>query len=507
MRIQNPQDLDVTLFANEEVFIDHEGIRQLLEFLSLQDTIEQLCEAQTDAQAADFFDLSCGQPALEQVVLTPDFHKSGGIPVGTVAKTRGFIIPQAVGNDICCGMRFIATDLTRDDLEPVFDQLQARLRQIFFEGQRDLPMSPRQREAMLHEGLQGLYQTRQDNAGRGLWRLYERDSPETALAHVHAQGSLQAQHTFAFDDYIRASGAQDGRDSQIGSIGGGNHFVELQAVEELLDGATAYAWGIKEGAVMIMAHSGSVGLGHLVGGHFKDQTRARYPKGIAHPSHGFYPLPTQGPHAALATAYLDAMANAANFAFANRMFLGLMVIQALEDVLGRRIEHRLIYDAPHNLIWSDHAQDTHLHRKGACPAYGAEHDVAGPFQYTGPPVIIPGSMGASSYLMAGLGHEHALCSACHGAGRMVPRGVSRHMANHDDELFKSQIEPLRVVTPIDPKSPQVRLRPDVLAQHRDRLAEEGPHAYKPVEPVIETIAQAKIARGVARMWPLLTIKG
>lgn len=511
VKIINPQQLPVELYAREDVFLDGEGVRQLLDFLSLQDTIKNICQAQRAGQISPFFDLdddAAHDPGFSRVVLTPDFHKGGGIPVGTVAMTRGFVIPQAVGNDICCGMRMIVTELRREELEPVMPQLLTRLRQLFFEGQRDLPMSPNQRRALLTQGLWGLYESRHDNANVGLWRRYDDQAQLEALERVHFEGSLAAPTTFAFDDYIRASGAVDARDSQMGSVGGGNHFVEVQCVEELLDGATAHAWGVREGAVTIMAHSGSVGLGHTVGGYFKDLAKKLYPKGLAHPEHGFYPLPTRGPLAHHAKRYLDAMANAANFAFANRLFLGLMVIQAMEEVLGRTIEHKLLYDAPHNLIWANEGgpdSDLHLHRKGACPAYGpspSRGDSA--FRYTGPPVIIPGSMGDSSYLMAGRGNPHALCSACHGAGRMLPRGVARHI---DQETFTKQVKPLHVVSPIDPDSPQVRLRRDVLQQHHDRLAEEGPYAYKPITPVVQTVEDAQIAGRVARLWPLLTIKG
>jgi tRNA-splicing ligase RtcB len=147
----------------------------------------------------------------------------------------------------------------------------------------------------------------------------------------------------------------------------------------------------------------------------------------------------------------------------------------------------------------------HLHRKGACPAPGPDAALAAsPFRFTGHPVIIPGSMGAASYLLAGEGNDLALCSACHGAGRSLSRGKSRHV---DERTYEQTFERLRVVTPIDPTSPQVRLRRDVLAEYHDRLKEEAPYAYKDITPVVQTVEDAKVARRVARLWPLLTIKG
>jgi tRNA-splicing ligase RtcB (3'-phosphate/5'-hydroxy nucleic acid ligase) len=495
--IPNPHGVPVTLFANRDVPIELEAVEQALGFVDVQGTIDQIWQRERAGTIAPFWGDEVG--ALEQVVLTPDFHRGGGIPVGTVAQARDFVIPQAVGNDVCCGMRLLVTDITYDELAPHLDAIDRPLRAVFFGGQRDIPMSPRQREALLREGLWGLYETRDDNANTGIWGRYDARAQEADLSRVHFQGVLPARGVFAFGDYIASSGAIDSRDSQIGSIGGGNHFVEIQRIDEIVDGATAHAWGVRAGAIAIMAHSGSVGLGHPVGGYFLDRARDIYPKEMKHPEHGFYAIPTRGPHAALAAKYLDAMRNAANFAFGNRLFLGLMTVRVLSEALGRDIDARLVYDAPHNLIWE---QERYVHRKGACPALG--QDASREFRYTGHPVIIPGSMGAASYLLAGDGNSAALCSACHGAGRSLSRGKSRHV---DERRYQETFERLRVVTPIDPKAPDVRLRRDVLAEYHARLKEEAPYAYKDITPVVQTVEDAHVARRVARMWPLLTIKG
>lgn len=500
--IPNPHGVPVTLFANRDVPVELEAVEQALGFVGLQGTFDDVAAAQRAGRISPFWGDEPGR--LERVVLTPDFHRGGGIPVGTVGAARGFVVPQAVGNDVCCGMRFLVTDITRDELAPHLDTLHRPLRAVFFQGKRELPMSPRQREALLRDGLWGLYETRADNEASGLWRHYDARAQESDLSRVHFQGVLPAKDVFAFADYIASSGAVDSRDSQIGSIGGGNHFVELQAIDEILDGATAHAWGVQANTIAVMAHSGSVGLGHPVGGFFLDRARDIYPKELKRPEHGFFAIPTRGPHAALAARYLDAMRNAANFAFGNRLFLGLMTIRVLSEVLGRDVEARLVYDAPHNLIWEGD-DDVHLHRKGACPALGGDPALgASPFRFTGHPVIIPGSMGAASYLLAGLGNDAALCSACHGAGRSLSRGKSRYV---DEKTYASTFERLRVVAPIDPTAPDVRLRRDVLAEYHDRLKEEAPYAYKDITPVVKTVEEASVARRVARTWPLLTIKG
>src|SRR5258705_404600 len=130
----------------------------------------------------------------------------------------------------------------------------------FISIQREIPMSPRRRGARLRAGLWGLQDTAGDNAGTGLWRHYDPAAQERDLGRVHFQGVVPARELFAFGDYVRSSGSTSSRDSQIGSIGGGNHFVELQVVDEILDGSTAHAWGLARDTVAIMAHSGSVGL-------------------------------------------------------------------------------------------------------------------------------------------------------------------------------------------------------------------------------------------------------
>lgn len=497
--VSNPYDIPVTLFAGPDVPIETEGIEQLLSFLDLQKTLDDLWAREQKGLILPFFGEASGQ--LERVVLTPDFHRGSGIPVGTVALARGFVIPAAVGNDVCCGMRLLATDLRADEVEQHAPALARRLRELFFEGQRDIPMSPRQREALLRNGLYGLWETSADNADRGLWAYYDPGEQGDDLLRADHHGSLPAESIFGFEKFVRSSGAIDGRDPQIGSVGGGNHFVELGRVDELYE-ATAAEWGLRKGAVTVMVHTGSVGLGHAVGGHFCDLARREFAAGVPHPDHGFFPLPAWGPKAGAAGAYLDALKNAANFAFGNRLLLGLMAVRAMSEVVGRRVSSRLVYDAPHNLVWAREG-GRYLHRKGATPAEGPER-LGGPFASTGRPVLVPGSMGASSYVLAGHGEVAALESACHGAGRALDRRTS---ALIDEATYRRALAPLRVVTPLDPDSPSVRGRADVLAKYHRRVKEEAPYAYKDVGPVIRTVEEAGVARRVARLWPLMTVKG
>jgi tRNA-splicing ligase RtcB len=242
---------------------------------------------------------------IDRVVLTPDFHKGSLVPVGTVVRARNFCIPQAIGNDVCCGMRLLVTDLPAEALEPHWARIQQRLRGIFFAGERDIPMSPRQREAVLRDGLPGLLATAEDDAATGIWKHFDRHAEEENLGRAHAGGHFETRRLFGFEGFIRSSGKVDGRDPQIGCVGGGNHFVEIQRVDALFDGAAARDWGITKGSVAIMVHSGSVGLGHAIGGHFMDRARELFPTKVKAPRGGFHPLPIAGPLAEEGLFYLD----------------------------------------------------------------------------------------------------------------------------------------------------------------------------------------------------------
>ena len=477
IRVHTRNHLDVVLFANEDVFLDAASVDEILSFASIAETLAVLNGQGYFADTA---------ARLERVVLTPDFHRGAGIPVGTVLDARGFVLPKAVGTDIGCGMRLLATDVTADEFTPLGEDFDARLRYIFFEGGRNIPLSAAQRTGIFRSGIQGLVDNR--HADEGIWDFWDERVQESDLMRTHRLGALATDGVFELEDFIKGSEAPFTRDGQIGSIGGGNHFVEIQRIDEIFDGATARDWGLRKGSIAIMGHSGSVGIGHLVGKYFSDLARASFPRGLPHPDHGFYPLATVHE---MGRRYLSAMGNAANFAYANRLFLGLMVVRALSEALGRAVKARLVYDAPHNLVW-DEGGHRMIHRKGACPADGPSEDADFPW---GHPVIIPGSMGTSSYLLRGHGSVASLCSACHGAGRRAPRQQGRQGS-------AAELEPLRVVTRVDGK----RLRRDVRMEWERALLEEAPSRYKDVTPVIETVVRGDVASKVARLWPLVTIK-
>lgn len=479
LELSETAGVPLTLFARPEVPLETNAVAELLQVLQLTGTLARL-----QREAPGFF--AC-EPKLERVAVTPDFHKGSGIPIGTVLATRGFLVPQAIGNDINCGMRLHTTDLKVADVLERRDALEARLRYLFFEGGRNIPMTRAQRQALCQDGLLGLLEAVPRSQDDGLWSLFHRLDLESSLERVHGLGSLKARPTQGLENYYGAEGLT--RDDQIGSIGGGNHFVEIQAVERVLDGTTAHAWGLKAGQVVVMAHTGSLMIGSLCGSVYRQMVRDLYPAGVRHPDNGIFVLPEGLPQTEI---FWDWLHSAANFAFANRMFLALIALRALHEVCGEG-SSQLLYDAPHNLVWRE--GDRYVHRKGACPARGAED-----FEGYGEPVLVPGSMGASSFILAGRGNAEALCSASHGAGRQLSRGQAVH---YDERQFQEFLENFRVVTPVDFR----RLRPDILREKLADLKQEAPFAYKGIGRVIQTLEEAGIARAVVEVRPLLTVKG
>jgi tRNA-splicing ligase RtcB (3'-phosphate/5'-hydroxy nucleic acid ligase) len=282
VRIENPHGIPVNLFAAEDVPVEHRAISELLGLLDLSETVQRFAEADPEA-----FDIT---PSLERVALTPDFHKAQGIPVGTVLRTRGFVVPQAIGSDVNCGMRLHLTSLNADNVTDKLDDLETAFRGLFFEAGRSIPMTRAQREGLFLNGLEGLLESTPTSLETGLWKLFQRANIAADLERIEAQGSHPASQVFGLEDFL-GQGEGSSRDSQIGSIGGGNHFVEIQRVEKILDRGIAHAWGIRPGMVTVMVHSGSVGIGHLSGSVYREVVRQIYPKSLKHPKNGIFVYP------------------------------------------------------------------------------------------------------------------------------------------------------------------------------------------------------------------------
>jgi len=489
--VSNKYNIDTTIFANDDVPVETAAVDELVKLLDLQDTIDRYYKVSPES----FNDY----PEIKKVILTPDFHKASGIPVGTVIATKGFIIPQAIGNDVNCGMRLQSTSLTIDQVKSNLDKLEKTFRHIFFEGGRNIPMTRNQRYALFTDGLIGLANATPKDMTDGLWSDFRSNN----LEKINNRGSFHASETVGLDDFMGPD--RPTRDSQIGSIGGGNHFVEIQFVKEIFDHAAAKAYGLKKNAVVVMVHTGSVSIGHICGTVSKENLKKHYPAGHKHPTNGIFVLPDGEKCKAQSEKFYNMLHNAANFAFANRLFLSLMAADGLKKVCGDT-EYNLIYDSPHNFLWKEKIGEEllNIHRKGACPARGVFSSNDPELRYYGEPVLVPGSMGASSFVLSGHGNNDSLNSASHGAGRSLSRGSS--LKGHEKE-FEQFMKDFRIVTPVDFGRMDIRMRKDIMEKKLNELRQEAPYAYKGIGPVVKTLEGANMAHIVAELKSILTIKG
>lgn len=419
------------------------------------------------------------------VVTTPDFHPGRPVPVGVIVATEGVVLPHLIGNDIGCGMRMsVLRGVTVDDLAS--REVERALRRVFFQGGRDIAMTGADRFALLREGLPGLLASLRKGRAGTLARIdltcAEADLERTCDLGVHWAPGVVPD----FLDYADVAGGRR-HDAIMGTIGGGNHFVEIGFVDHVAEGTAARACRLGRGDVVLTVHSGSLDFGQRVG----VRARSDACDGPG-PDKRVVPLGS-----AAADRFLTGMANAANAAFGNRFLLEAAAATAIGAAAGREVMLELVYDAPHNLAWV--AGDHIVHRKGACPARGFSAMTGSPYACLGEPVILPGSMGDGTWLLAGTGGIDTLESAAHGAGR----SLSRQEARRSPMDFAS----LRIVGPVDLADPALRRRSDILREAELRLREESPKAYRPIADVVDPMVAAGLVTRVAATRPLITVKG
>jgi tRNA-splicing ligase RtcB len=307
-----------------------------------------------------------------------------------------------------------------------------------------------------------------------------------------ARGALEG----ADPDAVSARAKDRGR-PQLGTLGSGNHFLEIQYVERVEDAAAARAFGLEEQQVVVLIHSGSRGLGHQVCTDFLQQMGAAMKKyGLSVPDRQLACVPVRSPEG---QAYLGAMRAAANFAWANRQAITHYLRQTLERLFGRAIRAEVVYDVCHNIA----KQETHLaggakrdvvvHRKGATRAFPPQHrEIPADYREAGQPVFIPGSMGTASWVLAGQqgAMEETFGTACHGAGRLLSRTAAQKGKDYRQVLH-------------DLEASGIYVRSETKAG----ILEEIPEAYKDVDEVVRVVHEAGLARRVARLRPLGVIKG
>ena len=401
-----------------------------------------------------------GEPAACAACATPDFHPGAIAPVGAIVATPpDVVIPAAIGTDINCGMRLVTTGLPLARVAARKSDLVARLKAVLLQNQRDVPTTAQAFKALFDAGPQAFIDRIRPE---GLWAAVDCNRLANEVACCIGLAGFTANARYAPESFV--GGRDSFRDPCLGTPGGGNHFVELQVVDDVLDRHAAHAAGLRAGEVVVMIHSGSRDLGFYVGARWMDRARDAWPRGVRHPESKLYAL--AGP---LAGEYMQAMGVAARYAWVNRVVLAEMVRLELARLFGAD-NSRLVVDVPHNVVLAEHG--LHIHRKGATPAHAG--DLA----------LIPGSMGDSSYVVRGLGHPDWLWSCSHGAGRRQRRQAMRAMKPPPRQDATWQCVTLK----------------------EERLIEEAPEAYKPIGPVIDAQVESRLIDTVARLRPWLTFK-
>lgn len=421
------------------------------------------------------------------VCVMPDMHQGYGFPIGGVAATHypdGVISPGAIGYDINCGVRLLSSAIPYEQAQPYLEQLATALDHYCPSGMGTkgvVSLSDADLEAVCRQG--------------SAWALKKGMANSLDLARTEEGGKLEGA-----DPRKISSRAKERGHAQLGTLGSGNHFLEIEVVDEIYDEAAAQAMGLMQGMLTLSIHCGSRGFGHQVCtdyvGAFQEAVR-KY--GIHLPDRELVCAPIDSPEG---EAYLAAMRSAANYAFANRQLLAHQARRAFEEVLAGKVKNwhlEAVYDICHNIGKVEthevggQAMKVCVHRKGATRAFGpGAPGLPDEYQAIGQPVLVPGSMGTASWVLVGTETSMARSfgSSCHGAGRVMSRSKAKRSVRGDQ--LKRDLE-----------NEGIHVRAGSLSG----LAEEAPEAYKDVDRVVETVSGAGIARKVARLRPVAVVKG
>lgn len=418
----------------------------------------------------------------------PDIHWGYGFPIGGVAgfdAQDGIVSPGGVGYDINCGVRLLSTRLRRDELRSRERELTQALFTAIPTGVGSQHRGHRFRSADYEKIC------RQGAA----WAIAQGYGTQDDLAYIEEAGCLPQAELTRVSDRARERGQ-----GQLGTLGSGNHFVEVGYVDEVFDVEMARTFGLELGELTVIIHTGSRGFGHQVCSDHLELLRGAAKKyRIELADLQLCCAPIRSPEG---EAYLGAMAAAANFAFANRQMVTHFVREAFEKIFGASTHElgiRVVYDVCHNIAkFEEHrvgrgSRRVLVHRKGATRSFPAKHPlVPAAYRNVGQPVLIPGDMGRYSYVLVGTSKalELTFGSTCHGAGRLMSRNQAKRscQGRHlEQELENSGIQ--------------------VMGASRATLQEEAPWAYKDVADVVEAVAGAGLSRRVVKLKPLAVIKG
>jgi tRNA-splicing ligase RtcB len=452
-------------------------------------TSEELLEATFGDRTMEQLINTAAMPGVvKRVLVMPDAHQGYGPPIGGVVPTRypdGVISPGAVGYDINCGVRLMASELVAEEVQDEIDDLITALyRNIpagVGKGGGARKVSPREMDQVLVKGAAWAVK-----AGYG--------RPED-LERLEEGGAMEGADPSAVSPRAKQRGGP-----QLGTLGSGNHFIEIQEVEEIYDDEVARAFGLFQGQLTVEIHSGSRGLGHQVCSEYVKSLQGAVQKyKIKLPDRQLVCAPLDSPEG---KRYFGAMVGAANYAWANRQAMAHLARRGFEDVLAGKVgsfDLHTVYDVCHNVAKiEEHVVDGKkmklcIHRKGATRAFGPGHPAITPvYREVGQPVLVPGDMGTASYVLVGTrdAMEESFGTSAHGAGRTMSRTAAKRKI-HGGTL-RQELE-----------QRGIRVRAKSMAG----LAEEAPDAYKDIDAVIEVVDGAGLARKVARLRPLAVMKG
>jgi len=449
---------------------------------------DDLLEAALQEKSVDQLINTATLPGIVEYALAmPDIHQGYGFPIGGVAATRlphGIISPGGVGYDINCGVRVMGTHITREEIQPHIGELATAL---YYNcpsgvgGKGDIRVTDDEFDELCVNGAR--------------WALKRGFARPEDLPRTEESGCLAGADPSKVSQRARERGRP-----QVGTLGAGNHFIEVDQVTEIYDEDAAHAMGLFEGQVAVQVHCGSRGFGHQICTDYVDEFQSAIKKyDITLPDRELVCAPFNSPEG---QSYFAAMACAANYAFANRQVLLHHIRRSLAQVLAGKVadwDVFQVYDIAHNMA----KVETHdiegervkvcVHRKGATRAFGPGFEGLPPeYRDIGQPVLVPGSMGTASFVLVGTAGSMAQTfgSTCHGAGRVMSRAQAKRQVR--GEKLKSELEHRGIA---------------VRAGSSPGLAEEAPSAYKDVDRVVDVVHRAGIARKVARLEPMAVIKG
>lgn len=424
---------------------------------------------------------------VKYALAMPDIHQGYGFPIGGVVATSlpdGVISPGGVGYDINCGVRLLATRIDLEEVEPWLDDLATALFSHCPCGVGrggSVKLSAKELDRLMLSGAR--------------WALKNGYAEEEDLVRTEESGVIEGADPSVVSDRAKERGKQ-----QLGTLGAGNHFIEVDRVDQVFDTAAANRMGLAEGRIAVQIHCGSRGFGHQICTDYVKRFQHSLRKyGLNLPDRELVCAPLNSPEG---KDYLGAMKAAGNFAFANRQVLLSHVRRSFEQALAGKVENHhvyQVYDIAHNMAKIEkheiagRAMELCVHRKGATRAFGpGSQEIPEVYRDIGQPVLVPGSMGTASWVLLGTkgAMDQTFGSTCHGAGRAMSR--TRAKKTVKAAKLRSEMEAIGI---------------HVRAGSMRGLAEEAPLAYKDVDRVVEVVSGAGIAKKVARLVPLAVIKG